>query len=163
VNGKIQPFFEVEPAVSLPRPQHGPSRSTTVPHRQGRQHPDPVLPDLDRRQSAAAPDQRDQQHRRGRPADGVIIDFRNFAGKTLYLENRLEQVDGRGPTGNTLPAGRQLHPPVPGRHDGDTRRRQRRSRDQPDLLRAAAKSAAARVSRSFRFERGNGHGRSTAD
>src|SRR5207253_11502992 len=28
-----------------------------------------------------------------------------WAGKTLYLENRMEQTDGRGPTGNTLPAG----------------------------------------------------------
>ena len=35
----------------------------------------------------------------------VIVDFRPFAGKTVYFENRLEQVDGRGPTGNTLPAG----------------------------------------------------------
>ena len=35
----------------------------------------------------------------------VIVDFRPFAGKTLYFENRLEQFDGRGPTGNTLPAG----------------------------------------------------------
>jgi len=35
----------------------------------------------------------------------VIIDFSSFAGKTLYLENRLEQVNGRGPTGNILAAG----------------------------------------------------------
>jgi FtsP/CotA-like multicopper oxidase with cupredoxin domain len=35
----------------------------------------------------------------------VIIDFTQFAGKTLYLENRLEQVNGRGPTGNLLAAG----------------------------------------------------------
>src|ERR1700674_5571212 len=27
----------------------------------------------------------------------VIIDFRNFAGKTLYLENRLNQLSGQGP------------------------------------------------------------------
>ena len=35
----------------------------------------------------------------------VIIDFRPFAGKTIYLENRLEQEDGRGPTDNILRAG----------------------------------------------------------
>ncbi|MCA1636397.1 MAG: multicopper oxidase domain-containing protein [Acidobacteria bacterium] len=35
----------------------------------------------------------------------LIIDFSKYAGKTLYIENRLEQVDGRGPTGNVLPAG----------------------------------------------------------
>jgi FtsP/CotA-like multicopper oxidase with cupredoxin domain len=32
----------------------------------------------------------------------VIIDFSQYAGKTLYIENRLEQTDGRGPTGKVL-------------------------------------------------------------
>ncbi|MFY9554662.1 MAG: hypothetical protein WAV47_08115, partial [Blastocatellia bacterium] len=35
----------------------------------------------------------------------VIIDFALYAGKTLYIENRLEQDDGRGPTGDVLSAG----------------------------------------------------------
>ena len=36
----------------------------------------------------------------------VIIDFTPFAGKTLYLENRLQQNDGRGPTDHVIkPAG----------------------------------------------------------
>src|SRR5262245_35135628 len=35
----------------------------------------------------------------------VIVDFTNDAGKTFYIENRLEQQDGRGPTGNVLGAG----------------------------------------------------------
>src|SRR6185369_11783913 len=35
----------------------------------------------------------------------VIVDFTGQAGKTFYLENRLEQDDGRGPTGNVLGAG----------------------------------------------------------
>jgi FtsP/CotA-like multicopper oxidase with cupredoxin domain len=35
----------------------------------------------------------------------VIVDFTQLAGKTLYLENRLEQLNGRGPTGNVLAAG----------------------------------------------------------
>ena len=35
----------------------------------------------------------------------VIVDFTNDAGKTFYIENRLEQEDGRGPTGDVLGAG----------------------------------------------------------
>jgi FtsP/CotA-like multicopper oxidase with cupredoxin domain len=35
----------------------------------------------------------------------IIIDFTGMAGKTLYLENRLQQFDGRGPTGTLLPPG----------------------------------------------------------
>jgi FtsP/CotA-like multicopper oxidase with cupredoxin domain len=36
----------------------------------------------------------------------VIIDFSKFkAGTSIFLENRLEQTDGRGPTGNVLAAG----------------------------------------------------------
>ena len=36
----------------------------------------------------------------------VIIDFSKFApGSSIYIENRLEQNDGRGPTGKVLPAG----------------------------------------------------------
>lgn len=35
----------------------------------------------------------------------VIIDFSQYANKTLYIENRLEQLDGRGPTDRVLPAG----------------------------------------------------------
>lgn len=35
----------------------------------------------------------------------IIIDFSQYAGKTIYLENRLEQDDGRGPDGDILPAG----------------------------------------------------------
>jgi len=30
----------------------------------------------------------------------IVIDFRHWAGKTLYLENRLAQADGRGPDEN---------------------------------------------------------------
>jgi len=38
----------------------------------------------------------------------VIIDFSQFAGKSIYLENRLKQLDGRGPVpapDDILPAG----------------------------------------------------------
>ncbi len=34
----------------------------------------------------------------------VIIDFTQFAARTLYLENRLKQNDGRGPTDHTIRA-----------------------------------------------------------
>ena len=36
----------------------------------------------------------------------VIVDFSQFAGKTIYLENRLQQIFGRGPNGVVLPAGK---------------------------------------------------------
>jgi FtsP/CotA-like multicopper oxidase with cupredoxin domain len=35
----------------------------------------------------------------------VIIDFSQFAGRSIYLENRLLQFDGRGPQNGILPAG----------------------------------------------------------
>ncbi|MGA9772790.1 MAG: hypothetical protein WBV94_27420 [Blastocatellia bacterium] len=35
----------------------------------------------------------------------VIVDFTNMAGQTIYLENRLEQQNGRGPTDRILNAG----------------------------------------------------------
>jgi FtsP/CotA-like multicopper oxidase with cupredoxin domain len=36
----------------------------------------------------------------------IIVDFSKFAGQSLYLENRMEQIEGRKPTGDTLRAGR---------------------------------------------------------
>jgi FtsP/CotA-like multicopper oxidase with cupredoxin domain len=38
----------------------------------------------------------------------IVIDFSKFAGKTLYLVNRAEQVDGRSPTGNLLTPGDRI-------------------------------------------------------
>ena len=35
----------------------------------------------------------------------VIIDFTQLAGQSFYIENRLQQLDGRGPTDVVLPAG----------------------------------------------------------
>jgi FtsP/CotA-like multicopper oxidase with cupredoxin domain len=37
----------------------------------------------------------------------VIIDFTREAGRTFYLENRLQQTDGSGPLGNIVPAAGQ--------------------------------------------------------
>lgn len=38
----------------------------------------------------------------------VIIDFTGLEGQTIYLENRLEQVNGRGPTGKIKNPGNQV-------------------------------------------------------
>lgn len=61
----------------------------------------------------------------------VIVDFTGLQGKTFYIENRLEQEDGRGPTGDVLSPGQG-------------------TKLLPDTL------PAARVTRTFRFERNNG-------
>jgi len=159
VNGKIQPFFEVEPRrYRLRLLNSGPSRfyqlfltdqgaNPEIPFWQiasdGNLLPHPISVT----NSIIAVAQRME----------VIIDFKQFAGKTLYFENRLEQLDGRGPTGNTLPAGAgnlilQIrvgttvsHPDAsvdPATH--------------PTFYALPSTAAAPRASRSFRFERGNG-------
>ena len=38
----------------------------------------------------------------------VIIDFAQYAGKTLYIENRLEQFNGRGPSGSVTSGGQGI-------------------------------------------------------
>jgi FtsP/CotA-like multicopper oxidase with cupredoxin domain len=104
----------------------------------------------------------------------IIVDFarivREFGNpKRLILENRLEQVDGRGPTGKVLPAGRgdQLlefriggavedgsfdydpvsAPGVPAKADDAVFG----AISLPDIS-----TAVPRLTRTFRFERGNG-------
>jgi FtsP/CotA-like multicopper oxidase with cupredoxin domain len=157
VNGKIQPFFEVEPRRYRFRVLNsGPSRfyqlfltdqgsSTQIPFWQiandGNLLPKPLSTD----NMIIAVAQRME----------VVIDFRPWAGKTLYFENRLEQVDGRGPTGNTLPAGAgnfvmQFKVKGTGAADNSGDPATQRFYSLPD------KTAAPRVTRSFRFERSNG-------
>jgi FtsP/CotA-like multicopper oxidase with cupredoxin domain len=91
----------------------------------------------------------------------VIVDFTGQAGKTFYLENRLEQDDGRGPTGNVLGAGQGtkiLKIVVDGPVVAD---------NSIDPATIPANQAvyfygfpntldAPRITRTFRFERGNG-------
>jgi FtsP/CotA-like multicopper oxidase with cupredoxin domain len=108
VNGKIQPFFNVKPRRYRFRIlDGGPSRFyqlflTDLTNlgaqnkfwhiaNDGNLLPRPILVNSARFGVAERHD--------------IIIDFRPFAGKTLYLENRLEQQDGRGPTNDILPAG----------------------------------------------------------
>ena len=100
VNGMIQPFFNVEPRRYRFRLLDvGPSRfyeffltdltnlSATNPYwligTDGNLLPNPI---------------QIQSVRIG-PAErvDVIIDFRKFAGRTIYLENRLNQLSGQGP------------------------------------------------------------------
>jgi FtsP/CotA-like multicopper oxidase with cupredoxin domain len=100
VNGKIQPFFQVSPRRYRFRLlDTGPSRfyeffltnlknlSATIPYwligTDGNLLPNPIQ----------------VQSVRIGPAErvDVIIDFTKFAGQTIYLENRLNQVNGQGP------------------------------------------------------------------
>jgi len=91
----------------------------------------------------------------------VIVDFTGQAGKTFYLENRLEQQDGRGPTGNVLGAGQGtkiLKIVVDGPAVADN------SIDPATIPANQAvyfygfpnTTDTARITRTFRFERGNG-------
>jgi FtsP/CotA-like multicopper oxidase with cupredoxin domain len=91
----------------------------------------------------------------------VIVDFTGQAGKTFYLENRLEQDDGRGPTGDVLAAGQGQKilkiivdgPTVPDYSiDPATI-----PANQPVYFYGFPNTTdAPRITRTFRFERGNG-------
>ncbi|HMG36375.1 MAG TPA: multicopper oxidase domain-containing protein [Blastocatellia bacterium] len=86
----------------------------------------------------------------------VIIDFAPLAGKTLFLENRLEQTDGRGPTGNVKAAGQgdsvlkiivDLQTVADNSVDPATH---------PQYYTLPSTAGTVRVTRTFKFERGNG-------
>ncbi len=99
VNGKIQPYFDVKPRRYRFRMlSGGPSRfyqlfltdkttNTSIPFWQiasdGNLLPRPIKVNNVAMAVAERVD--------------VVIDFKQWAGKTLYLENRLIQTDGRGP------------------------------------------------------------------
>lgn len=108
VNGKVQPFMKVKPRRYRFRwLDAGPSRfyelfftnlnhlSQRIPFWQissdGNLLPRPVQVESFRMGVAERAD--------------IIIDFRPFRGKTIYIENRLLQLNGQGPTGTVLPAG----------------------------------------------------------
>jgi FtsP/CotA-like multicopper oxidase with cupredoxin domain len=86
----------------------------------------------------------------------VIVDFSKYAGKTLYIENRLEQVDGRGPTGKVLPAGQgnlilKIVVDLPPIADNSV--------DPATITRfygLPSKTATPRITRTFNFDRSNG-------
>ena len=86
----------------------------------------------------------------------VIIDFSQFAGKTIYFENRLEQQDGTGPTGDILPAGRgnlllQIIVDLPAVADNSVD-----PATHPQFYSLPSTTPAPRVTRTFDFDNSNG-------
>lgn len=87
----------------------------------------------------------------------VIIDFSKYAGKTLYIENRLEQEDGRGPTGKVLAAGQgnlilKIVVDLPAIADNSV--------DPATITKfygLPSKTATPRITRTFNFDRSNGN------
>ncbi|MFQ5461393.1 MAG: multicopper oxidase family protein [Phycisphaerae bacterium] len=106
INRVIQPFFEVEPRKYRFRIQNGgPSRfyelflssgqPFVVISNDGNILPAPI-------EAASLKLSVAQRH-------DVVIDFsRHQPGDQVFLENRLEQLDGRGPTGRILDPGDQM-------------------------------------------------------
>jgi len=91
----------------------------------------------------------------------IIIDFkalaRDLGVKRLWLENRLEQVNGRGPTGKILPAGRRENVLVEFRLAGNAVRDNSVDPADPNVrFYALPPRPTPRITRRFRFERGNG-------
>ncbi|MCI0485323.1 MAG: multicopper oxidase domain-containing protein [Blastocatellia bacterium] len=159
VNGVVQPFFEVEPRRYRFRLLDvGPSRFFDffltdlddlnkhnpfwVIANDGNLLPKPVQVENVRIGVAERVD--------------VIIDFREFRGKSVYLENRVLQVDGRGPTGTILPAGQGN---LLMRFDVSSRPVHDRSVDpdtMPSFYALPDTTAQPRIVRTFKFDRLNG-------
>lgn len=100
VNGTIQPFFQVQPRRYRFRLlDTGPSRFyeffLTDLNNLGGSNPYWLIGT----DGNLLPNPIQVQSVRIGPAErvDVIIDFRPFAGKTIYLENRLNQINGQGP------------------------------------------------------------------
>jgi FtsP/CotA-like multicopper oxidase with cupredoxin domain len=94
----------------------------------------------------------------------IIIDFGKIRASRLYLVNRLEQVNGRGPTGKILSPGTpivqlNIGPAAPdySRDPVDPKLGVFKLRELPDPdFNALLARAAKACKRMFRFERGNG-------
>jgi len=111
VNGKIQPFFNVQPRRYRFRLlDTGPSRFysffLTDLNNLGANNPFWVIAN----DGNLLPAPVQVQTVRIGPAERVdiIIDFSQFAGKTIYLENRLNQFNGQGPVDDFGPNGTSL-------------------------------------------------------
>ncbi|MGH6637898.1 MAG: multicopper oxidase family protein, partial [Polaromonas sp.] len=165
VNGKIQPYLTVKPRRYRFRIlDSGPSRfyqlfltdkaaNTAIPFWQiasdGNLLPRPIKVMSTFISVAARMD--------------IVIDFRRWAGKTLYLENRLLQVDGRGPDANVGTLG-SLAAPGAGNfllqfrvETGAVVDNSVDFETNPGVqFYALPPREAPRVSRTFRFERKNG-------
>jgi FtsP/CotA-like multicopper oxidase with cupredoxin domain len=109
VNGKIQPFFQVAPRrYRLRWTNTGPSRWVqfflTDPNNLGASFP--FFQIANDGNLLPKPVQVTSVELGVAERADVIIDFSKFRpGQSIMLENRLEQQDGRGPTGNILAAG----------------------------------------------------------
>jgi FtsP/CotA-like multicopper oxidase with cupredoxin domain len=108
VNGVIQPFLNVQPRRYRFRLlDTGPSRFysffLTDPNNLGATNPFWVIAN----DGNLLPGPVQVQTVRIGPAERVdiIIDFSQFAGKTIYLENRLNQINGQGPVDDFGPGG----------------------------------------------------------
>jgi FtsP/CotA-like multicopper oxidase with cupredoxin domain len=92
----------------------------------------------------------------------IIVDFSKIAASRIYLVNRLEQVNGRGPTGKILTPGTPVvqinignKAPDYSRDPADGKPFYLRALPDPDFAALFARAAKAKT-RVFRFERGNG-------
>ena len=108
VNGKIQPFFNVQPRRYRFRMlDTGPSRFyeffLTNLNNLGATNPYYLIGT----DGNLLPHPIQVQSVRIGPAErvDVIVDFSKFAGQTLYLENRLNQLNGQGPASCRQPGG----------------------------------------------------------
>jgi FtsP/CotA-like multicopper oxidase with cupredoxin domain len=171
VNGKIQPFFQVQPRRYRFRLlDTGPSRFfdyyLTDLNNLGAVNPFWVIAN----DGNLLPAPVQVQNVRIGVAERVdiIIDFSQFAGKTIYLENRLNQLNGMGPVnagqctdgnGNpeptTLPAGQgnlllQFRVNSGSVHDGSADPRTQTFYQLPST------DEEPRITRTFKFDRLNG-------
>jgi FtsP/CotA-like multicopper oxidase with cupredoxin domain len=97
----------------------------------------------------------------------IIVDFSKFNGKRLYIVNRQEQLNGRGPTNTLLNPGTpivqiNIDQPTAGSlpvrddsADPSVRPLVMRTLPDPDFAALMARAAKAKT-RTFRFERNNG-------
>ncbi len=161
VNGKIQPFFEVEPRrYRLRWLNVGPSRFLSI-----------FLTDLSQSGDGATkpfwliandgnllpkPLQVTNAEIGVANRVDVIIDFTDLAGQTLYLENRLQQLNGKGPTDKIL---------LPGHGDLLLKFRVKGQRSRPDMSLDPSKmkfydlpdtTQTPACTRTFKFDRLNG-------
>jgi len=162
VNGKIQPYFEVEPRRYRFRIlDGGPSRfyqlfltdqdtNTAIPFWQVSNDGNLLPKPLKVNNLVLAVAER---------AD-IVVDFSQWAGKTLYLENRLNQSDGKGPDANiglpmaTAPAGQGQFLLQFRVGTGAVDDRSLDLETNPNVAYYALPSRPLpRISRSFRFER----------
>lgn len=162
VNGKVQPFFDVQARRYRFRILNsGPSRFydlyLTNPNNLNQQIPYYVISS----DGNLLPKPIQVTHIPISVAErnDIIIDFKvlqQMGISTVYLENRMEQDDGRGPTGDTLPAGQGnllmkinigAAPPSDPSVNPATN---------PSFYALPPTNLAPRVTRTFRFDRTNG-------